>query len=68
MLNGRVIKQQRVLKQIFWAVIVVWVVATGIVVNAQWPAAAATSWNFAQGQAKNSWAALEAVAKRRFIP
>ncbi len=68
MLKGRVIKQHRVLKQIFWAVIVVWVVATGIAVNAQWPAAAATSWNFAQGQAQKSWIALGAVAKTMFIP
>lgn len=48
MLKNRVTKQQRVLNQIFWAVIIVWVVATGIVVNAQWPKAAAAGWNFVQ--------------------
>lgn len=61
MLKGRVTKQQRVLKQIFWAVIIVWVVATGIAVNAQWPAAAAASWNFAQCQAQNGWTALTII-------
>jgi hypothetical protein len=67
-LRGRVGKQQHVLKQIFWAVIIVWVVATGIVVNAQWPAAASAIWNYAQGQAQNSWPALQGIARSVFNP
>lgn len=68
MLKGRVSKQQRVLKQILRAVIIVWAVATGIVVNAQWPAAGSGSWSFAQVQAQNSWTALESIARGLFIP
>lgn len=67
MLKGRVIKQQRVLNQIFCAVIIVWVVATGIVVNAQWPAAAAASWNLIQVKAQNICTALDSIAGKGFI-
>lgn len=68
MLRGRVSKQQQVLKQIFRAVIVVWVVTTGIVVDAQWPQAASAIWNLAQAQARNSWTALEIISRRGLIP
>lgn len=67
-LRGRVVKQHRVLKQIFWAVIIVWVVATGIVVNAQWPAAPAAVWNYAQDQAQHGWTAIKGFTKSAFNP
>jgi len=67
-LSSRVVRQQRVLKQIFWAVIIVWVVATGIVVNAQWPAATAASWNSVQGKVQKGWTAFEGTARRAFSP
>lgn len=59
MLKNRVTKQQRVLRQIFWAVVIVWVVATGIVVNSQWPAAATASWNLVQCEMQNAWNATK---------
>lgn len=42
-LNSRIKRQRRVLTQIFWAVIFIWFIATGIVVNAQLNASPTTT-------------------------
>lgn len=54
-LNSRVGRQNKLLKQITCAVIIVWGVATGIVANAQWPTAAETGWNNIQILMKKGW-------------
>ena len=68
MLNSRIKRQQHVLKQIFYAVIVIWVVATGIVVNAQWPVATAALGVCIQGQAQKGWNAVNGFARNALSP
>lgn len=60
-LTSRVKRQRRVLKQIFYAVIVVWFVATGIAVQAQWPEATLVVWSYVQGLAVNGWNAFKGL-------
>lgn len=62
-LKNRVERQQRVLKQICYAVIIIWVVATGIVVDAQWPVATAARLDSIQGQAQKGWDTFKDIAR-----
>lgn len=60
-LTSRVDRQERILKQVFWAVIIVWLVSSGTVVQAQWPKATLAVWSYVLGLAVDGWNAFKGL-------